>query len=99
MQGRDRGEGWGLPLNGGPAQITQRMGQGGGDKQTAMEATSPQRPRVAAAARPAVAEGRTPTQTGQCVVNDDTRSAGGRGGGRGSLGLGQPGGGRPASHH
>ena len=45
-----------------------------------MEATPPRRPRDAASACPTAIEGGIPSRTGQCMVNYDIRSAGGRGG-------------------
>ena len=85
----------GVTLNISPAQTTPMTGQVSGHRRTAMEATPPQRPRAADAARPAATEGGTPTRMGQRMVNNDTRSV--RGGGGRSPGRGRPGGRRPAS--
>ena len=83
-----RGEG--IPPNGAPSHTTPGTGQGSrnGGRSTATEVTAPRRPRAADAVRPAVTKEGTPTRTVQCVVNDYTRSADGRGGG------GAPGGSR-----
>ena len=62
----------------------------------ATEATSPRRTRDAASVRLVTTEGGTSTWMGHRVVNDNTRSAGGREV-EGPLGEGRPGGGRPKS--
>ena len=74
--------GGGLP-NGALNKHPLRTHQRGGDtsrtnKRTAV--TPLKRPRAVAASHPTTAEGGTPTQMGQHVVNNDTRLAGGRGG-------------------
>ena len=78
---RGGGGGGGLSINGATTHPTSGPIQGGGDKFTERTAVTLLRcPRDASAARPAATNGGTCTRTGHSVVNDDTQSAGGRGG-------------------
>ena len=71
---RQRGGVGGLLLNCAPTQTTLGTIQGSGDGTIEKAAATPtRRPRDAASALLAATNGRPPTQTGQCVVNNDMR--------------------------
>ena len=78
---RTYGVGGYIPVPPAPTQTKPGPIQGGGDGNTKrMKETLPRRSRAAAVARLVTTEGRTPTQTGQCVFNNDTHFAERRGG-------------------